>query len=302
MEQWVAANHAAGIGGLLADADAESDYQRLLAIAEQVEGCVVALVEEKRASRHRGNDVLSILLSARDQEQQPISDQELIGQASVLYGAAHLTTTNALVWTTFLLAQHPQVASALVDEIAGVLGGEAPRLEQLDQMPLLERVVRESLRVLSPSVYSQRVVSAPVQLGPLSLGRGALVIFSQFITHHLPDLYADPERFRPDRWLEIAPSPYAYLPFGAGSRMCLGTTLATVVIKMTLATLLQRFRLSVVPGSRIDARVQSTMLMPSAEVPMRVHRPDGAFVSVPVTGNIHQLVELPEPIRDRLAS
>jgi cytochrome P450 len=131
------------------------------------------------------------------------------------------------------------------------------------------------------------------------LAPGAGIIFSQYITHHMPQIYPDPEAFLPDRWLKINPTPYQYLPFGAGPRMCLGAPLAMLILKTTLPTILQRFKLTVVPNSEVTGKVISTMLGPTTSILMRIDRPDGHFECHPVRGNIHQMVDLREimPIR-----
>lgn len=301
MEEWVEQNHRLGVAALVPLEGQQADYERLLDIAEQVEARLVKMIELKRASTAPGFDVLSLLLRAYDDDGHGMTDAELIGQAAILYGAAHLTTTNSLSWALFLLAQHPEVMRELHAELAP-LAGDPPTPEQLDQLPALGRVVDESLRVLTPSAYSQRLTVEPAQLGPLKLGRGTIVVFSQYITHHRADLFDDPDRFVPDRWLSIKPSPYAYLPFGAGPRMCLGATLAMTTIKLALATILGRYRLTVQPGARIDGHVLSTMLTPTAGMPMIVAHADGRCEASPVTGNIHSLVKLDESLvaRDKL--
>jgi hypothetical protein len=105
-------------------------------------------------------------------------------------------------------------------------------------------------------------------------------------------LYPDPERFWPDRWIDLRPSPYAYHPFGAGPRLCIGAPLATAIIRVALQRILMRYRLSVVPGSNIGAHVESTMLFPTNGMPMEIHPADGRYASSPVVGNIHDLVDL----------
>ena len=110
------------------------------------------------------------------------------------------------------------------------------------KLRLLDAVVKESMRVLPASSYSQRIAAVPTQLGPFSLPAGSGIVFSQFMTHHMPELYVDPDAFLPARWLQINPSPYQYLPFGAGPRMCLGAPLAMLILKTVLPTILQRFR------------------------------------------------------------
>ena len=164
----------------------------------------------------------------------------------------------------------------------------------MDKLPLLDRVLKESMRVLPASAYSQRINVEPVELGPFQLPKGTPIIFSPLITHHMPDLFPEPERFLPDRWLELTTSPYAYMPFAAGPRMCLGASLAMTTLKVTLPLIVQRFRLTVVPGATINGAVRSTMLAPTNGMFMMVSDPTAPFAATPIQGNIHEMVELPE--------
>jgi cytochrome P450 len=290
--RWVVMNHQVGMGAFIPNQEAATSYGDLLALAEALEAKVLAMIEYRRASPP-GNDVLSGLLQARDDAAQALTDAELIGQTALLFGAAHLTTANTLIWTLFLLAQHPHVAAELADELARVLRGRVPTPEELlERLPVLDRVIKESMRLLPASAYSQRVSAEPVELGPLRLAKGTTVIFSQVITHHLPELFPEPESFRPERWQTIAPSPYAYFPFAAGPRMCLGAGLALMTLKVTLTTLLQRHRFCVLPGAAIDGKVSFTMLNAASGMPMLVLPHTSPFTRVPVGGNIHELVAL----------
>lgn len=292
IDQWVHINHKAGLGAFISDPQYLREYDRLLQLAEPLEEKVLELIDLRRSSSHNGNDVLSLLINAYEQE-GGISDEQLVGHVALLFGAAHLTTAHTFTWTLFLLAQHPAVMRELDEEIRQAFPGEAPTLQQAAEMTTLERVVKESMRILPASGYSQRICAKPVRLGPFSLPRGAPVIFSQFITHHLPELFPQPEQFRPERWRQISPSPYEYLPFGAGSRMCLGGPLAMMILQTTLPAILKRFRLTVVPHAEINGSIVSTMLGPRTTVPVRLHPPDGRFEAVPVQGNIHTMVQLP---------
>jgi cytochrome P450 len=291
IERWVAMNHEVGIGAFVPAQGMTDAYGRLLELAGALEEKVRALIEYRRSRGARGNDVLSQLLRAHDDE-GGMTHAELVGHTAVIFGAAHLTTANTLTWTLFLLAQHPAVATALAGELAAVLRGGAPTIEQLDKLPLLDRVLKESMRILPASAYSHRVTSEPVQLGPFRLPRGQTVIFSQVISHHLPDQFPEPRQFRPERWRTLVPSPYAYFPFAAGPRMCVGAGLAMMTLKITLATILQRYHLSVEPCSTVNANVTFTMLNPTAGMPMRLLPPTAPFTRVPVEGNIHELVAL----------
>ncbi|MGE0374791.1 MAG: cytochrome P450 [Planctomycetaceae bacterium] len=287
-ERWVALNHQIGPAAFVPNADLTCHYDELLMAAEELEVALQEMLRLRRG-RHSGRDVLSLLIRAHD-DAGGISDDELLGHIALLFGAAHLTSAHTLTWTLFLLAQHSQVMEELHQELTSApeLGSDA-----VSGLDVLDRVLKESMRVLPASSYSQRITAEPVKLGPFSLPRGAPVVFSQFITHHLPDLYPQPESFLPDRWKTIAPSPYAYLPFGAGPRMCLGAPLGMLQFKITLPAILRRYKLTVEPHAEINARVMSTMLFPTARIPMRIDRQDGHFHADPVTGNIHTLINLP---------
>ena len=148
------------------------------------------------------------------------------------------------------------------------------------------------MRLLPASAYSQRINTVAVQLGPLHLPRGTGIVFTPIVTHHLPELYPQPEKFLPDRWLTLRPSPYAYHPFGAGPRLCIGGPLATAVIRIAL----RRHFVSVSPFRRARQQhqahhIESTMLFPTYGLPMEIHLADGKFAGTPIGGNIHDLVD-----------
>src|SRR5262249_49222512 len=151
-------------------------------------------------------------------------------------------------------------------------------------LKFLDAVIKESMRILPASAYSHRVNVCPVQIGELRLPPGTPIIFSQVITHHMSELFPEPEVFRPERWQTISPSPYAYFPFAAGPRMCIGAGLATMILKLTLTVILQHFRFSLVPGATIDARVDWTMLNPVSGMPMQLMPPEAGFSFAPIKG------------------
>jgi len=266
-------------------------YRRLLEHAERLEAEIRALIECRRRDSGVGGDILSLLIRARDDWGAVITEDELIGQANVLFAAAHETNTSALTWTLFLLSQHPRILADLVDELDGALHGGAPSLDQLERLPFLDRVIKESLRILPPVVWSTRMVERPVRLGPYPLPKGSRVIYSQYMTHHHPELYPNPERFDPNRWLAGDPPPYGYVPFGGGPRLCIGYHFSMMVLRITLSMILQRFRLGLVPGARIDRRVAVT-LSPRYGMPMIVHKQDRQFTQGIPAGNIHEMVDL----------
>lgn len=267
-------------------------YRRMLAVAERIEHAMQAMLAQKRAAGAADNDVLSLLINARDEQGQPLSDTELIGHATVLFVAGHETTANALTWTLLLLSQHPQIAADLHDEVHSLLGGAVPTVEQLGQLPLLEWVIKESMRLLPPAVMSVRVPTRPVELGGHPLPRGSYLFFSPYITHRQPDVYDQPQVFRPQRWAMLDPAPYAYLPFGAGPRMCIGASFAMQEMKLVLAILLQRWGFVLARGTTVNRKVRVTM-SPDRPLPLRLVP---AGIPIPINrprGTIRGMVDLP---------
>jgi cytochrome P450 len=234
-----------------------------------------------------------MLIHARDEDGTRLTEDELIGQANLLFLAGHETTANALTWTLFLLSQHPQVLADLHDELSGKLHGDPPTVEQMAELPLLERVIKESMRLLPPVPLGSRTATKPTELGPYLLPQWTEIVFSQYHTHHAADLYPEPERFRPDRWLGLNPSAYEYIPFGGGPRLCVGAAFAMMEMKVVLPLLLQRYRLELVPGARIDRFVNMTMA-PKYGMPMVVRPQDREFArgKTAVHGDVREMVEL----------
>lgn len=266
-------------------------YRRLMRLSERGEAAIRELIARKRAQGAHGDDVLSMLIQARDEEGGSLTDSELVGEVTILFIAGHETTTNALSWTLFLLDQHPKIAADLLDELEGVLRGAAPTIEQLDQLPLLDRVVKESLRIMPPVPFSFRVSTAPFEMGGYEFPADTQVFYSPHVTHRLPDLYPEPDRFLPERWLAGDPPVYGYIPFSNGPRRCIGATMAMLEIKLLLPMLLSRFRLALVPNSRVDYLVRATT-RPKGGLPMRIHAQDRQFGATPVRGTIRELVAL----------
>jgi cytochrome P450 len=221
-----------------------------------------------------------------------LEPSDLVGQITLLFGASHETTALALTWTLFLLSQHPEVASELADELDAELHGDPMQPDQASRLPLLDRVLRESLRLFPPVPYTIRTATRESALGDATVARGDKVICSHYFTHHMPELYAEPERFLPQRWESLQPDPAAYLPFSMSPRICIGQNFATAVIKGVLTTLLPRVRLAPPRGARIERAVRVT-LGPSGGMAMRVLAPERGFAVEPVTGSVREMVVLP---------
>jgi len=267
-------------------------YQGMLPQTERIKKALLAMIARRRADPGTRSDVLSLLMEARDNEGRGMTNAELVGQAAILFIASFETTTSALTWSLFLLAQHPTVMHDLMDEIESVLGDAPPRADQLPQLPFLQCVIKESLRILPPVPYTVRVAQQPLKVGPFDVPQETRVVASHYLTHHLPDLYPEPERFRPERWREINPTQYEYLPFNAGPRICIGAAFATQVLKISLAMILQRFRFTVVPGTRIN-RIVAISMNPRHGLPMIIAKKDRNYSVSEVRGQIREMVNFP---------
>ena len=267
-------------------------YHRLLGVAERIEESILEMIAKRRTQPGRHSDVLSLLIEARDDENHGMSDTELVGQTAILFMASFETTASALTWTLFLLAQHPTVMHELMNELDSALGGDSPNPDQLAQLPYLSDVIKESMRILPPVPYTVRATTKYLDMGSHTVPTGARIVLSHYLTHHLPEIYPEPERFRPERWREIDPNQYEYLPFSAGPRMCIGAMFATQLLQISLATMLQRFRFTVVPETRIDRAVRITM-QPRHGLPMMIFSNDRKFAASEVRGQIREMVTLP---------
>lgn len=270
-------------------------YCKFLTVAAELDQEMRAIIARKREQNRDDGDVLSILMKARDEvDGSGLTEDELIGHTGVLFTAGHETSANALNWTLLLLSQHPQIHADVQQEVRDVLRGEPPTLEQLEQLPLLTWVIKESMRLLPPAPWNARVASCDSTLLGQEIPRGTEVFVSILETHHMENLYPSPAQFDPLRWEHIDPSPYEYNPFSAGPRMCIGAGFAMQEIQIVLAVLLGRFRVEFVPDRRID-RLGNIVMVPKHGLRMAMCPLDGHYERGvgTVRGNIRELVELP---------
>ena len=188
-----------------------------------------------------GHDVLSKLVQIHDDDVGRLNDDELIGQTNFLFMAGHATTACALTWTLFLLAQHPCALRQVAGELEDKCGGGVPARDQLDDLPFLDAVIKESLRLLPPVLWWSRVSTAAFALGPYELPSGTRLVHSAYITHRDAERFPEPDRFVPARWFETAPGPLVrHSP--AGPRMCPGAPFALMELKRVPVIIPQRWR------------------------------------------------------------
>jgi cytochrome P450 len=209
-------------------------------------------------------DLMSRLLTARDEQGEGLSATELADQVAVLMLAGGETTSSAVAWSWHLLAGHPDVLAAVRAEADAVLGQDVAGWDHLPRLDLTARVVREALRLYPPGWIIPRVCTAPVTLAGRTLPAGSIVVFSPYVLHRRPDLFPDPHRFDPARWLTPAPEHRAsYLPFGAGATRCIGEEFGLAEATLILATLAARWTLTPEPGMNVTPAARA-VLVPKA--------------------------------------
>lgn len=264
-----------------------SPYGRLMHLSESFVAETQGMIERKRADG-LGSDILSLLLQTHDEDGSRLTDAELIAQTATLFIAGHETTASALTWTLLLLAQHPAILNDLRDELAP-LDGQAPTLAQLPNLPLLEAVLKESMRLFPPFYWQMRILAEATELDGYPLPKGGTVAFSSFVTHRNPELYPQPDRFWPRRWENFNPSPYEYLPFSAGPRMCLGATFAMLEMRLVLPLIVQRFGFVLAPNGPINRR--GLALSSPTALPLKLGEPTEKATAVALRGSVTDLYQ-----------
>jgi cytochrome P450 len=232
-------------------------------------------VAERRASGERRDDLLSLLLDARDPETgEGLSELDIVDNILTFIGAGHETTALALTWTFFLLSRHPEIEARVLAEIAAVTGGGLLEAGQVADLTYTRQVIQEAMRVYPPVAMVVREAVAPFSLGGEQVGVGDHVFVPIYAVHHHAALWESPELFDPDRFAPEAVRArhrYSYLPFGAGPRICIGMGFALLEAVAILGTLLPAVHLDAAAGFRPTPKLRVTM-RPAEGMPMTMAR------------------------------
>ncbi|MEG5066084.1 cytochrome P450 [Microcoleus sp. B3-A4] len=199
--------------------------------------------DRKTQSEPLGEDILSLLISARDEAGQPMSDVELRDELMTILFAGHETTATALAWALYWIHYIPEVREKLLQELNSIdVENCAPA--EISKLPYLNAVCCETLRIYPILFFTfPRLLQAPMQLMGYNIPKGMILSLCIYLVHHRPDIYPEPKRFKPERFLERQFSPYEYLPFGGGNRRCIGAAFAMFEMKLVLAKVLSRYSL-----------------------------------------------------------
>lgn len=233
---------------------------------------VYQFIHQRRLTGEDAGDLLSMLLLSEDEDGSRMTDKQVRDEAVTLFLAGHETTANALNWTWWLLAQSPHVEARLHEELDAVLGGEPPALADLRRLPYTEMVIKESMRLMPPVWSIGRTPNQDTEVLGYSFPKKTRVNILIYCVHRHPDIWEKPDEFIPERWGEesIKAVPrYAYLPFGGGPRICIGSSFAAMEANLLLAAIAQRYRMRLIDGVEIVPQPFITMF-PRDGLPMRL--------------------------------
>ncbi|GAC1360936.1 MAG: cytochrome P450 [Ktedonobacteraceae bacterium] len=235
-------------------------------------------IDERRTHPTERNDFLSILLQARDEDGHPMSDEQVMAECLILFLGGHETTSTALSWTWYLLCQHPEWYRQVQQEVDRVLQGRTPTSADLVQLPYCLQVFKEAMRLYPPAYVTARQALRDIEIDGYRVPKGWLVVLSPYTLHRREDSFPEPETFDPERFAperEKQLPRYAYLPFGAGPRICIGRYFAMMEGQLLLATLAQRVSFSRItaPGQTIEPdSVHHLTLRPASALQVMVKK------------------------------
>jgi cytochrome P450 len=249
--------------------------RRFQAARAVLRGAVEHVISQRRRDATEHADLLSMLMSARDEDTgEAMTDEQLRVEVTTFLLAGQETSSLALTWTWYLLSQHPSARERLESEVDAVLAGRQPEYSDLANLPYLRMVVDESMRLYPPAWGISREAQSDDVLGGFRLPKGWLAFVIPYVLHRHPAYWEDPESFDPERFSpeRSADRPkFVYIPFGAGPRQCIGNQFALIETQLTLATLVQSYRLHLTPGHNAEPWPLIT-LRPRYGMPMTIER------------------------------
>lgn len=263
-------------------------YGRMRRESEALEAGVLDWSASRRGATDV-NDLFSLIVNSPREDGAPPDPALIAGLAPTAMLTVYHTCQTALIWTLVLLAQHPGAAARLAEEVRSALADDAPSLATVGRLTWLDQVVKESLRILPPVPLQSRSAHYDTVLAGWPMRARSRVLLSAFHTNRAPELYPDPEHFRPERWNGLDPSPFEFAVFSAGPRNCPGQAFGVTLVKLALAAIVSRWRIEIRPGARIDYRVRITMA-PRAPIPARLRPQDRMYKHTPLSGAYVRLV------------
>jgi len=265
-------------------------FHTLMKNADEMERIVRRVIARKKEAGLTGHDILSIMIQMHEEDPERLSESELIGHTTTMFRGGYNPSGMALYWTIFLLSQHPGKFRLVLDELDRSVKGDVPAREEVESMPYLEGALKEAMRLFPAGTWTGRLAMQDFSLDSHPFPKGTWVMMSPYITHRIPEVFPEPYRFRPERWLSIHPSAYEFMPFSAGPRYCIGTSLAMMQLKIALIMLFKRYRFTLKPGSRVDCAGFNS-IRPTHGLPMVLRQPEDGLQPVAFQGNVTKIVQ-----------
>jgi cytochrome P450 len=244
--------------------------RRLAATTRRLDEVVYRIIRERRPGEDRG-DLLSMLLLARDEHGEGLTERQVRDEVMTLLLAGHETTALALSWAFLALDRQPAARDALEGELATVLRDRPPTPADVASLPYSQAIVNETLRLYPPAYVTGREAIRDTTVGGLRIPKNHIVLISMYTTHRDPRFFPSPDEFRPERWLDGGEKRLpraAFIPFGLGSRKCIGSSFAMMEATLLLATIARRWRFELKPGE--IGTHPSITLRPAAAMPGRM--------------------------------
>ncbi|MDY7022915.1 MAG: cytochrome P450, partial [Cyanobacteriota bacterium] len=238
-----------------------SPWGKFINQRQQIDELIYAEIAERR-TKPLGDDILSLLILAQDEDGQTLTDQELRDQLITLLLLGYDTTASALAWAFYWVHRYPYILNRLVQELNSL--GENLNPMEIAQLPYLQAVCQETLRIHPIALISQpRVVKETVKIENYQFKPGTILVPCIHLAHHHSQTYPNSKQFNPNRFLERKFSPYEYFPFGGGSRSCIGMALSMFEMKLILATILSNYQLALNPNHVVKAVRRGITIVPS---------------------------------------
>ncbi len=241
----------------------------------RLDSAVYDLIDQRRASGAFGNDMLGLLLSAKDEDSgKGMSNQQIRDEIVTFFVTANDSTKHGLAWTWYLLSQNPEVKERLHEEIDRVLAGRLPTIDDLPQLAYTRMIIDETLRLYPLGWLIMRKSIEDGYIGDYHLPKHTNVMWSPYLLHRHPDFWDKPECFQPERFRPDQKESYAsaaYIPFGSGPHTCIGKHVALMEMTLILATIAQRYHLVLTPGHLVQPEALITLQLRNG-LPMKLHR------------------------------
>lgn len=249
------------------DLGAWSPWGKMRRRKQEIYDLLQAEINERRSTELTGNDVLSLMMSARDENGQPMTDAELHDELMTLLIAGHETTATALAWAFYWIHKQPKVREKLLAELDSL--GDNPEPMVISRLPYLSAVCSETLRIypVLPFAFA-RVTNSPIKIMGHEFEANTMLAPCIYLTHQREDLYPEPTQFKPERFIERQFSPYEYFPFGGGNRRCIGFALALLEMKLVLATVLSSYQLTLADTKPVEPQRRGLTIAPKSGVSM----------------------------------